>query len=66
MEQVWKAIASLQEKLMSFYEQIRTILNTLTTLRHDVERNTRTLKELRTVYIEMSEQPEENNLVAFQ
>ena len=64
MDQVWKAIASLQEKFMSFYEQIRTILNTLTTLRHDVERNTRTLKELRDVCIEMSEP--EKNLVAFQ
>ena len=64
MEQVWKAIASLQEKFMSFYEQIRTILNTLTTLRHDVERNTRTIKELRAVSIEMSDP--ENNLVAFQ
>ena len=69
MEAIWKTIATVQEKMMRFYESIHGTLNQLTTLRYDVERNNRTLKELRTICVEMSESEErperENNLVAF-
>ena len=62
MQEFWKAIASIQEKLMLFYENIQDIMNTLTTLRYDINRNNRVLKELRAVCVEMSETETDKNI----
>ena len=66
MDAIWRAVATIQEKLLGFYESLQNIIATLAMVQADVARNTSVLKEVHAICIEMSEGVEEKNLIPFQ
>ena len=49
MREFWKAIASVQDKLMVFYENIQGIFDRLNRLERAVEKHTETMNQIREV-----------------
>ena len=62
MDAIWRAVATIQDKLLSFYQSLQDVIASLAMVRLDVDRNTRVLKEVRDICIEMSEGLEDKNI----
>ena len=62
MDAIWRAVATIQDKLLSFYQSLQDVIASLAIVRLDVDRNTRVLKEVRDICIEMSEGLEDKNI----